>query len=329
MMHKVLGRGGGAAPLLPFTDTFDRADGDLGNGWQYTAGKWKIATNAAKGTPGLGAELLTDGGLENWINPTNLTSWAETLAGTCTVNREGTEIHGGTYAARLDVDASNNTCQADQVIANSIGDWIQLNYWMRSSASGKTGKVWVGAAGAVDNRNPGTSYVNYVDVIRAVAANASVSLARRLAASASIYFDDVSAKKITLADMFATRNMGNANVDISVPLTVAAGTRSGIVLCLDSVVTPANFIVANHDGTSAMLTNCVGGTYTSLISSAAAYADGRILRVVKSGNNVDLYYNGVQIGTTQAVADAGITNNTRHGMFSTYSGNTLASFTAV
>lgn len=52
----------------------------------------------------LGSEKLTDGGLEVWTNPTTLTNWTFGAIGesnTEALAREATEIHGGTYSAKL------------------------------------------------------------------------------------------------------------------------------------------------------------------------------------------------------------------------------------
>ncbi len=111
-----------------------------------------------------------------------------------------------------------------------------------------------------------------------------------------------------------------------VDLVITALTQAGLVLCLDDAATPANFLIAYHDGTKAHLEKCVAGTYTSLISAAAAYSANATLRVIKDGTSVDLFYNEVKVGTTQTVSDAGIKDNTIHGLFSTYPGNTLDNF---
>jgi hypothetical protein len=71
----------------------------------------------------------------------------------------------------------------------------------------------------------------------------------------------------------------------------------------------------------------VGGTRTNLIATTAAYVAGATVRVVKNGTTYQLFYNNVQIGTDQTISDAGIISNTIHGLFSTYSGNTLDTVT--
>ena len=75
--------------------------------------------------------------------------------------------------------------------------------------------------------------------------------------------------------------------------------------------------------TIAQLVRCVAGVYTDIISASVTYAAGATLRVIKDGTSYSLYYNNIQVGTTQTISDAGIVDNTIHGLFSTYSGNTL------
>ena len=104
-----------------------------------------------------------------------------------------------------------------------------------------------------------------------------------------------------------------------------------MVTNLDDAATPANFLIAYHDTTNANLVKCVGGVYTSLISAAAAYAGSATIRLITYRVGADLmarlYYNNAFIGAEQTVSDAGIIDNTIHGLFSTYVSNTMDNFT--
>ena len=62
------------------------------------------------------AELLTDGGLEDWASPIDLTHWDETIGGDSTVNRDGVNQYKGLYCARLDIDAANTQADIHQKI---------------------------------------------------------------------------------------------------------------------------------------------------------------------------------------------------------------------
>lgn len=142
-------------------------------------------------------------------------------------------------------------------------------------------------------------------------------------------FDNPSLKALTLSSLISTRPYASADCDISAAVTRTAGTQAGIAARVDSATSPANFIIAYLDGAgNVKVDKCVAGTYTNVISGAVTYADGRILRLVCNGNNVSAYYNGVQVGSTTAVADAGIVGNKNHGLFSTYASNSFSGYVA-
>jgi hypothetical protein len=295
---------------------------------KHTGSQFLGGGRLAAPVPVLGAEKITNGNFETWASATDAGTWGESVAGASSVNREGTVVHGGTYAVRLDFDATNNTyvSQASNLANN---EWCLVSSWMRTSASGKT--MWV-ALGAVTgkSRDPGTTWTQYFDVLRAAAANPTLVLAKVSAASSSLYFDDVSLKPITLASMFSTRPY-TTHATTKAMATIVAGTRAGVVANLDSATSPANFVIASHNGTNAILEKCVAGTYTSLISTSVAYVAGAYVEIRRpaAGNNWQLFYNGSQVGTDQAIADAAIQAATLHGLFQTYSGNTLAAFSCI
>lgn len=301
------GRGGAFG--LSFADDFARANGALGNGWEYTAGKWTIASGAAVGTPGLDATNLVGNGTFDADS-----GWTKGSGWDINTTTAGKAYHSG---------ASASGSLANTAGANTAPGSF---YRMQFTVSGRTAGI---IRGLHNNNDPGP-YRNadgaYVQTMRATGTTrVSFDSGQNLQCN----LDDVSQYMIVLADMFATRDLGRSDVDVSAALTLTTACRAGLVLCLDSYTNPKYFIIAGHDGTNAMLTKCVNGVYTSLISTAAAYAAGRVLRVVKVGQTVRLYYNGAQVGTDQTVADAGIISNTRHGMMSTAPESNIDNFAAV
>jgi hypothetical protein len=112
---------------------------------------------------------------------------------------------------------------------------------------------------------------------------------------------------------------------------IVRGTRAGVVCNLDSASSPANFVLASHSGTNAILEKCVAGTYTTLISITATYVAGAFVEVrrIAGTNTWQLWYNGVQRGTDQTISDAGIVSNTLHGYFNSYAGNEVSGFSCV
>ena len=142
--------------------------------------------------------------------------------------------------------------------------------------------------------------------------------------------DNASAKQITISDMFATLSGLKTSATLSVNATIPQDTPAGVVGWLDSYTSPANYILCFHNGETLTLIKVVAGVVTSLINTAATYAAGAQIKMkgTRSGSNllVTAHYNGAQIGTQQTISDAGIIDNTRHGMFSTNEGNTIEQF---
>lgn len=303
LMTTVLaGVGQGAAPaLLPFSDDFTRADGDVGNGWSYTAGKWTIATNKAVGTPALSADNKAANGTfdadSDWIKGSGWT------IPTPVASRDGT-------AGQSDIALNTG------VLANR---WYQMDWDLVSHNSGG------GFSAMVGNRNSvyKTGVASYVYTTKSEGTSIKI---RGNGENGTV--DNVVVREITLADMIASREFGASTIDIRAGLTVDQDSMAGLVLGLDSAASPANFLIVyvrlDGLGNKVMVDKCLAGTYSNLngggvtMSGNTVYGAGKILRVVKSGANVDVYYNGYQVGTTIALTagtDDAIINGTRHGMF--------------
>ena len=324
-------------------DTFTRANGSLGSTEStgpdaqaitplaWSGSTWAISSNSAVNTPvTLGSELLIDGGLENWASATDLTSWTETIAGTSTVNRDNTNQHSGTYCARLDVDASNNLATITQTVVLASQKWISMSVWMKTSGSGKTGAISTPMYANGVSLDPGTTYTQYTNTALFPTGNTTITFKRVSAISSSIYFDDFTVKELTLSELISSVTTSTADyiLDVNITQNGVKGTQAGVVSNLDSQTTPGSFVIGYLDGYgNAKLTKCVNGTYTDVISAAITYSAGATLRVIKDGTSYSLYYNNAQVGSTSTISDTQIINNTKHGLFSTYSGNTLDNFT--
>jgi len=140
--------------------------------------------------------------------------------------------------------------------------------------------------------------------------------------------DNASCKAITLASVFAGRAQASADMDISAPVTLfERGLRAGVTARLDSLTSPANFLMASHDGAYARLTQCKAGAYTELIVTSLTYVAGAAVRIWVSGNTAKLYYNGAQVGANQTI-DAALTG-TIFGKFNTHASNVLGACTIV
>ena len=153
----------------------------------------------------------------------------------------------------------------------------------------------------------------------------------------TVSVDNVSFKPLTLSSLFSSVSTSDTDVIADTNVTWTLGTEAGLVTNLDSSSSPANFLIAylipagnSETGMLINLDKNVGGTYTNLIS-AATYSAGATLRVITYTSagalKVRVYYNNTMVGSEQTVSDAGIISNNKHGLFSTYSGNSFDNFT--
>jgi len=187
---------------------------------------WAIAAGVVANTPVEGADLLLKGDFEDWTSPTNLTDWVEGIGGTSTVNQEAVVIHGGTYSVRFDIDASNTAVQIYKASGGTLGNWYQLNFWGKASAAGKTLKT--GGYLGVVSRDPGTTFTEYVQTGRC-GADTNVYFKSDSAASASLYFDDVTIKLLPISTLIANQQL--ATTDVLAEEIISAytlGSQAGI-----------------------------------------------------------------------------------------------------
>ena len=265
--------------------------------------------------PVLGAELLTNGNFSAWSgdNPTGwFLNWTENATNYVT------EVAG---KARI---VSDNG--ASVIIYQSpmtAGAWYSAQ--VEISAITGAGKIMFGSSGTIYTRE-------FTATGTIIATGRSTNLAFFFGRVAACDFtaDNITLKAITLSSMFSARPY-STHATTKAAVTLVAGTQAGVVANLDSATSPQNFVSASHDGTTARLTKCVAGTYTELISATTAYSAGAYVEVRRAAgtNDYELYYNGSKVGTTQTIADAGITGNVLHGMFNSFSGNSVTGFSCV
>lgn len=246
-----------------------------GNNWTYnsTTGLWSA-------NPALGLEELLNGDFSAWTadNPDNWSVPAEDANNYVTENPAGkcqlvwnnviyigqsTLVTGKWYRATIDIDT----------VTSGFGRITANNSWGLYSTTGA--KICTGLA-------LGATIYFY-----------------RASASGNITIDNFSVKQLTSSDLFCLRNFGK-QVALKSPLTIPVNMIGGVVSRYSDA---NNFVLAYHDGTNAILYKCIAGTYTNLISSAAAYADGRYIEIRWAGaDTIQLYYNNAQIGANQDVS---------------------------
>jgi len=309
-------------------------NGGGGLAWTTPGDTWTIASNAAVNTPTQGAELLTDGGLEVWASATDLTSWVEALAGTSTVNREATTIHGGTYAARFDLDGSASLAQIVQIIASGggTGTWLRASAWLRGSdAVPKAYMRFNGAPGTQNVKDLTTSYVQHFITARSLSATPNFDIVRNSGANKSIYIDDISVTALTLSSLFSSLILSTVNITGEwVIKTLVAGTQAGCVLRLDDPDSPANFLLLYWDGAGNIkLDECVAGVYTNLLDVVKAYATGDKLVPWLNGSAWRIYHvTAAGVATLLGSGSTSVLTGNWIGNFSTYSGNAIESCNA-
>jgi len=120
--------------------------------------------------------------------------------------------------------------------------------------------------------------------------------------------------------------LGIALVDTSNPnvildaIVTRVGDNVGIVV---RYVDADNYIYTGHDGTNAYLVKVVAGTPTTVATAAKAFGAGNV-RVIISGTQIMMYWNGAQIGATfVTIGDAALQTSGKHGLITTNTGNTF------
>lgn len=320
------------APLL--YDRFQRADGSLGSSdgyagdhglgavasapWDRIAG-WTVASNRAQNTPPESGQLLTNGGLEEWATATTPTGWTKGFAGGNSVNQEASVVRSGTYACRLDVVDPVSYAYISQVITIPAGTWTRIRAYVRASSA--AGRFWITfATNTTRAIFPSTTEWTLVDVVLpALTDNPGVVFSReRSTGVCSLYLDDLQVDSFATPDLFATQDVGTADVLVGVRLDANPGDHAvGAALCLDDPDDPQNYlVVCRYQAASWRLIKCVAGVPTVVATSAATpFAAGAWLWVAKGGDQVSVWYNGERVISPRTISDAGIVDNTRHGMF--------------
>ena len=284
------------------------------NSGQYGSGQ--LSGNAMANVGSLEAELTTDGGLEVWTNTTTLTNWTKSLSGTSTLNKEASVIHGGSFAARLDIDSGNDSALIYQNTTPNVaaGDIVKATFWAKSNVNGSAIAISDNGGDNVSADIPlTTSYALYTVYFRAL--GASIGFKRRNAPSASIYLDDASFKRQKIVSCLVDVNASNANYIMEADFTIPLGTIAGFIMNMDSdldVINTGNREMQNYrmvilDRVNIAVTEIASvsspGTYDTLISSTAyTHVDGARLRVVNDGTSLTVYYNGAKIGSVNTMS---------------------------
>jgi hypothetical protein len=305
----------------------------MGIGFDFKLGR-KLGAQVGLGSgvgvpvPVLGAEIATNGNMETGDPPTG---WSAAVSGV--LDGVADERTGGSGAQALSVvNGAASVGRGQQSVTLPSTGWYLLTAWLRRVNVSTSASCGLATGNTVAATTTSATWAQVFVTARAASGSDTLRVVTNSTTiGAEVRADDVSLKPLTLTSLFGTLDYGLTHATTKANVTVVSATRAGVVANLDSAASPANFVIASHDGTTARLTKCVAGTYTELISAAATYVAGAAIEIRRtaSSNTYQLFYNGAQVGTDQTISDAGIVSNTLHGYFNTYSGNTLAAFSCV
>lgn len=285
--------------VLPFTDTFS-VDGAMAAPWLNTA--WSKSGGAAVAAVTLGAELVVNGGFGSD------TDW--------------TKDAGWTIGSGVASKALGSSAAIYQAILVD-GNWYYIFFTVNAVSGSIYGK------GHTVYTRPLTSPGVLAGVVRANGINGGAYAYGTPNVSAEI--DNATIKQVSLSSTIQLVDTGRNNVSISVlPVIFTDSTQFGAVLCADNATNPQNGIFGHYDRSQnrVRLEKLLVGTWTTLIDVAVTYSAGAIVKVVQTGNTTfQVWYGGTQRGTDVTISDAAIINNTRCGLFATYSGNSFDSVT--
>lgn len=235
------------------------------------------------------ADALLDGAMEAWDSATDLTAWSETVVGASTVNKEAAVLHGGTFAARLDIDASNSTALISQSLTLDATTAYKLTIWYKTAA-GKPGSfivrdsasnVYLKSDGAWRTSASGilltastdwtsvtvsfVPYSGYTNYTLIVGAGTNFTTAP----SSSIYLDDISIRSLSFDDSPITSD--GTNVIVAGPL-FAQRSVEAVTTTKTPTVAQSDEVYTNEgdaDGSTITLPTAAAGlTFTVYVQAA-------------------------------------------------------------
>jgi hypothetical protein len=290
------------------------ADGALPS--RLTGATWAVSGGKAINTPGVSAEKLTNGDLENWASATDAANWAEGKGGTSTINREDVIVHSGSHAARYDIDALNSSAFLQQTgVVTPAGTLMEFSFWGKSDPVGLNPAVQYNTS-VNPNINLTGDYAQYFTVERAYAANQAINFSRAgTAANGKFYWDDLSLKFVTAGSEYALTHGNTPNMGVRGSFAIGLGSQAGVVVRADGDTNPQNCVVLRHNGGSRLrLEYCVNGEWTVDQDYTIAYVANADIELRPNGTSIGVWYNGSLRGT-RTIDNAALNNNTYYGIF--------------
>jgi hypothetical protein len=275
----------------------------------------------------LGSELLTNGDFEGTFTEGLANGWLKVI-GSEVVAVETTAPRSGSAAQKLNTAASGAGIYQYKNAFLVAGQWYMASVWGKHNTGSV--RISVQANGALaKNVNSTTDWQQSMATFRFASGSTGIYVYASAATAMEFFVDDATLTQLPLTQLLATIAGASSNQTAAAKIvTLTSGIQSGVVALLDSASSPQSFLNAYHDGTGVTLDKCVAGICTNVVPrvTVAFVANAQIEIRRPSGNTFQLWYNGVQRGTDQTVADTSIINNTRYGLFSTHSGGTFSEF---
>ena len=259
--------------------------------WEYTNWTYNMATGVWRPNPGLGDELLTNGGFT-----TDLSSWD------LTPGAGGGSIAWNAGTIKFTQGAGSNHMYASQDVVSIAGIWYRLTVNNLTAEQYNSVRMFLGTSqNGSQIATAGTAGFTAPKTIigRSTGATlwATIDDAQGIAKVSN--WDNVSLKAITAAHTMALRNFGR-QVAFAANLTMTTSLPGGVVTRYSDA---NNYVLAWHDGTNIHLDKVVAGTATALINTAVAYVAGAKIEVrFSAANTAQLWYNNVQRGADQDVS---------------------------
>ena len=313
-----------------------------GNPWESGSTTWTIQSNTANNDPGSTNVYTSDYSVD--------TDGAVIRDGISDLSGNIDGIAGEDNVLRTTLDASDGIHRIEIPTYPDVLTYARLrfDYYIPSSNSVVDGITVTNGVGGQDftgilNTLDSWTSVDVLMYIDSGNGDGAQVFARDGSASSfqDVGGDDVFYLKNWVVDVFdedeliATDDLAITEgiFDINLTIPAAENLSAGIILAVDDKDTPANKIRVTYNRLEGkvQVEKVVAGTSTSLINTTATYGAGNQLRAILYEDGSDLklrvYYNGALIGSEQTVSDAGIVGNTRHGIMSVDSSNSLDNFT--
>ena len=269
-------------------------------------------------TPTLGAEKLTNGGFETAGGGGDdvFASWAEHKSNGVIAD-ELAIVYSGSHACKFTTGAASDIYISPSTSPVVVpGQTYQFIFWTRGDGT-NAGRYsvadathWVNIIPTTSTGIPGTTYTQLTITFTAPAGcfKAHPYVWGPSVNGGIAYFDDVSVKPVTV-ESFGSLQTGAVNVSVSANLTIPANLQGGVVLALDSAVTPANFILAYYNRYlgKVIVDQYIADALTNLLSETVAYVAGATLKAIKANGWVTVYYNGALVGSAVKVTESAYT----------------------